>query len=459
MPAKLYTYYPLISRVKKYLLIFMVSLFSLHLYSADYVREILLTTQSQVYKYQYLYNQDNLLVMELELVSQGSSWVNSSRVVRTYSGEYLTLETHEKWLESKWVTINSMEFVYDSEQLLNTIEKTFLDVAPYSLVSTFTTQYELVADVVRPVRMKSQDGEQATIISYAYKTSQTNGELDSFAILSGDNADNAADSLARVVFRRSADKEVAQLDYYGDNKWQPELRFTSFLNNITRNEKYQTVEIYKQTPSGMSWVPLQSANSDFLPDGSDAFIVRSWNQMAWNPLARFEKTYDESLRLKNWSWQQSIFNTWREVASVEYDSVNKTCVAQSQLSFWGRDMQADMPIECDFLRQNNIPIKDGTRMEVVYGNRIYTSLETLGSLGMSLTMAYPNPTDGELIISSDGIISQAGVYNLAGVLMFSAKPNSNYVTLNLSHLQDGIYLVKAYVNGISQTVKIIKTAP
>lgn len=444
--------------MKKHILVFMVSLLSLQVFSADYVREILLTTQSQVYKYKYVYNQDNMLVMEHELISQGTSWVNSSRIVRSYSGELLTRETHEKWFNGKWVTISSMAFEYASERLVSTVEKSFSEVAPYSLLSTVTTQYELVADVLRPVRVTTQGAETSTV-SYVYHTSQTGGELDSVTILSGDNSVNTADSLARLVIKRSAAKEVTRLDYYEGDEWQPELRFTSFLSSISRVETYQTVEVYKQTPLGMSWVPLQSANSYVLPDGSEALSAQSWLQMAWNPLARFEKGFDESLKLKSWSWQQSIYNTWREVARVEYDSVNKTCIAQSQLSFWGRDMQTDMPIECDFLAQNNISMKSGTRMEVVYGDRIYTSVESLGSVGGVLIMAYPNPTAGELLLSSDDAISEACVYSLAGALMLSAKPNSNFATLDLSQLQDGVYLLRTLVNGASQTTRIIKTAP
>ena len=69
---------------------------------------------------------------------------------------------------------------------------------------------------------------------------------------------------------------------------------------------------------------------------------------------------------------------------------------------------------------------------------------------------YPNPTNGELNISYTDIINQVEVYNLLGQKVITQNFESNNVSLNVSHLSNGSYILILHANDMKQQVKIIK---
>ena len=436
--------------MKRFYFIFIVLLLSSMSMKAEDIREIILTTPSEVYKYQYVYNQENELIMEVELVYDNGSWVNHGRISRSYTNGLLTLEAHELYKQAEWVTLSSMTFEYADDVLSRIVENTYSSDGPSQLLSSVTTDYELISNVLRPVKVVSG----SSVVSYNYSSTLLNGELDEMIVYSGAETSSLENSLYRVVFEHSTAYEISRLEYYSSGEWVPQFRFTSYLNDVTHLEKYQTIEVYKQTPIGMSWVPLQSASFETLASGGEQLTARTWLQMAWTPLSRFEKDYDNSMRLSLWSWQNSIYNVWREMARVEYDSLEHTATAQTQLSFWGRDMSSQMPFITDFLTENNLPSKYGESLEVIYGNRIYTSVSNI--LEVSAAVVYPNPTEGELFISSSSPIVDYKIYDLAGRLMLSGQPLLNQVTVNVSDLHSGVYMLRTTINGANSTMKIVK---
>lgn len=69
---------------------------------------------------------------------------------------------------------------------------------------------------------------------------------------------------------------------------------------------------------------------------------------------------------------------------------------------------------------------------------------------------YPNPVNDILNISFEQGISAVVVYNLLGQEVFSKPFNSNEVSINMSNLASGTYLVKVNAENLVKTVKIIK---
>lgn len=69
---------------------------------------------------------------------------------------------------------------------------------------------------------------------------------------------------------------------------------------------------------------------------------------------------------------------------------------------------------------------------------------------------YPNPTSDILSISANASIENISIYSLLGQKVLSNNPNSNSVTLNVSNLMTGIYIVKSTINGNVISKRIIK---
>jgi hypothetical protein len=66
-------------------------------------------------------------------------------------------------------------------------------------------------------------------------------------------------------------------------------------------------------------------------------------------------------------------------------------------------------------------------------------------------LVYPNPTSGEIVIESNENYDGVNVYSTTGRLVFTSDMSSN--TIDLSSLNNGVYVVRPYSNGIERTSK------
>lgn len=69
---------------------------------------------------------------------------------------------------------------------------------------------------------------------------------------------------------------------------------------------------------------------------------------------------------------------------------------------------------------------------------------------------YPNPVKDKLNLSYSDKISQVEIFNLIGQQLMSAQQDTTEVSLDMSHLSAGAYLVKITSDGVSKTIKVVK---
>ena len=69
---------------------------------------------------------------------------------------------------------------------------------------------------------------------------------------------------------------------------------------------------------------------------------------------------------------------------------------------------------------------------------------------------YPNPTKNSFTIEAKNSIQNVLVLNLLGQKVLSISPNSFSTSIDLTTFQNGIYIVKATVDGTVVSSKIIK---
>lgn len=93
---------------------------------------------------------------------------------------------------------------------------------------------------------------------------------------------------------------------------------------------------------------------------------------------------------------------------------------------------------------------DNITIEV--GNLLLSTAE-LKKFGFSL---FPNPTTGLINFKANEAVSQIGIYNTLGQEVFNKALNVTNGQLDVSHLNNGIYSIKATINGQSGTMKFIK---
>ena len=68
--------------------------------------------------------------------------------------------------------------------------------------------------------------------------------------------------------------------------------------------------------------------------------------------------------------------------------------------------------------------------------------------------AYPNPSNGQITISSYIPIKEISIYDTKGIQVFTLKTNSETITLDLNHLSSGLYFIKGENQSNVKNVKI-----
>ena len=84
-----------------------------------------------------------------------------------------------------------------------------------------------------------------------------------------------------------------------------------------------------------------------------------------------------------------------------------------------------------------------------------TNLST-SSFNMADFKVYPNPVKDILKLSYTQNISNVEVFNVLGQQVITTSINNTNGTVDMSNLSTGTYMVKAYIDGIVKTVKVVK---
>jgi len=69
---------------------------------------------------------------------------------------------------------------------------------------------------------------------------------------------------------------------------------------------------------------------------------------------------------------------------------------------------------------------------------------------------HPNPATNFLNIESSDVIENISIFNILGQKVISATPNEILTSIDVSNLQNGVYVVKASIGGIISSTKFIK---
>lgn len=111
------------------------------------------------------------------------------------------------------------------------------------------------------------------------------------------------------------------------------------------------------------------------------------------------------------------------------------------------------------LRNNVAQFLVTSNLGVVYVDNIYLyrapTMSNVSFISANVKM-YPNPASSNLTIEANDVIENVTVYNLLGQEVISNSSNNQMVTLDVSNLQVGVYVVKTSMNGVVATSRFIK---
>jgi hypothetical protein len=97
---------------------------------------------------------------------------------------------------------------------------------------------------------------------------------------------------------------------------------------------------------------------------------------------------------------------------------------------------------------------------IVYVDNIYlhknTTLLSTDSFAVSKVKLYPNPASNVLNIESVGTIQNIAIYNVLGQEVMNKLTNQTLVSLDVSGLNAGVYVIKTAIDGTVSSTKFIK---
>lgn len=180
----------------------------------------------------------------------------------------------------------------------------------------------------------------------------------------------------------------------------------------------------------------------------------------WTPTTTQDKVF--SFKFSNWN-----NTTTGETNAFEYTATNANTLPSGAQGTW---ITIDIPMSS--LNCINTPpgnacpsVSDFTQFVItsnlgtVYYDNLYLHKNTVLSTNDFETLKariYPNPAKDLLNIESEISIEKVSVYNILGQEVISKSPNAELVTLDVSSLQVGVYIVKTSINGNVSSTRFIK---
>jgi len=180
----------------------------------------------------------------------------------------------------------------------------------------------------------------------------------------------------------------------------------------------------------------------------------------WTPTTTQDKVF--SFKFSNWN-----NTTTGETNAYEYTATNANTLPSGSQGTW---ITIDIPMTS--LNCINTPpgnacpsVSDFTQFVItsnlgtVYYDNLYLHKNTVLSNNDFETLKariYPNPATNLLNIESEVSIEKVAVYNILGQEVISKSPNAELVTLDISNLQVGVYIVKTSINGDVSSTRFIK---
>ena len=100
-----------------------------------------------------------------------------------------------------------------------------------------------------------------------------------------------------------------------------------------------------------------------------------------------------------------------------------------------------------------------SNLGIVYVDNIYLHKNTVLStdnFAVSKVKLYPNPTSNVLNIESVGTIQNIAIFNVLGQEVMNKTANESLLSIDVSGLNAGVYVIKTVIDGTVSSTKFIK---
>ncbi|MFN3756136.1 MAG: T9SS type A sorting domain-containing protein [Flavobacterium sp.] len=160
-------------------------------------------------------------------------------------------------------------------------------------------------------------------------------------------------------------------------------------------------------------------------------------------------------------------NTTQETNAFEYTATNANILPSGSEGAW---ISIDIPLT-SFNCINTPPgnacpnVTDFVQFVItsdlgtVFYDNLYLHKNTVMSVSSfekSNIKMFPNPATTNFTIDAEDMLERVVLYNMLGQAVINVTPNNQQANIDISGLQVGVYVVKATVNGVESTTRLVK---
>lgn len=404
----------------------------------NYVREVLVDTDSAEFLYQYYYNESSQLAMELQRVRSNGNWANVARTEWYYEDDKLVRQQMDQCIGDEWQNVQNEVLTYNNELLA---EQTLTNMSSGEVQ---TTAYEYKNGRLA-LRKHTLNGVQDYSYSFVYNAQ---GKTERVLI-------TMPESKMQVHYAWMGDYPKTQtIQTWQDTAWVNQLLYTFYYNEGEDVPVKVKTSVWKLTNKGWMWINQAISqyeyNNGFLAMETNQY----WAQMFWQDNFRFAYQYDGE-RLSRRIFDIPLYRKWRTQSYIQYAYADNTESAESVYEFWGGEegegFQTAIPVRLSL--EEPVTTKVGNRIQVTYGT---SPLVAIDDVTMPKVSVLPNPSDGVFYIngSNENNISWS-VYDLNGGVVAQQNNVSSHM-VDITPAPEGVYLLKLIsAEGTSYT-KLIK---
>lgn len=198
---------------------------------------------------------------------------------------------------------------------------------------------------------------------------------------------------------------------------------------------------------------------DFIDGRFDATDFTHFHIDIWTETPTLDRVF--SFKFSNWN-----FGTG-EANAFQYTATNANLLPNPNPGTW---ISLDIPLT-EFMCINTPPgnacpnrtdfvqFVITSDLGTVFYDNLYLHKNTLmsvSSFDKSNIKMYPNPATTHFTVEAEDMLENVVLYNMLGQSVINVTPNNQQANIDISGLQVGVYVVKATVNGVESTTRLVK---
>lgn len=369
------------------------------------------------------YNQLGSITNYTTQLLTGSNWVNSVQIQWTYDqNNYPSTYVYRIWNGTSWAFSFRYLYVYDANgnQLENTYQSwtNGMWVNYYKFITTYNADDNELTGLQQNWNGTSWDNFDLYTYTYDSKKNLLTQLHQSFndINLTWDNTDQS------VFVYDGNNNEISQTDQtWNGLNWDDQNRdtYTYTPGNLVATDISQYYD-------GATWLNSLKYTYTYNPSGTVANqFGQYWNSTNWDNYSRYNYTYNAADKMIRAVFEDWYGGSWVKAAlNLETYDNNSFLQAYSSVSYDEDD--------------NSVTQGDS----LYYFYHAVSGTNNLPSDGNSISV-YPNPGNGQMVISSDKKFNAIRINNLLGQQVYANEKTNDQtsVQVDLSIYGKGMYVI------------------